>query len=157
MSKNLETRIAEYKEGSSSLTDSERSSISRECRALEKELGVDKIYPRDYVFLNSIRENLRFGGEINFNELAKAAGYTKNYYDNPHSLILGRIPRKVIERIIGIDESDVMLELVKMYRQDSNATAKLRALDLATKVLAMQGDEGDKILINLGSAIPIAD
>ena len=153
--KKLAEKIGRYKK-SLSLSNWDRSVLHRECRRLEKKLGVERILPKEYVFLRKIRESLVSGDDINLKLLAEASGYPRWQASRPEVTILRDISPKLYKEMVGFDEKDVEMELVKLMKQDDDLGVKARALDLATKILGMQGEEKG-VQINVVGAIEVAD
>jgi len=153
--KKLADKIVRYKK-SLSLSKWDRSVLQRECRRLEKKLGVERILPREYVFLRKIRESLVSGDNVNLKLLAQASGYPEWQWSRPDVTILRNISPKLYKEMVGFDEKDVQTELVKLMKQDDDLGVKARALDLATKILGMQSEDKG-VQINVVGAIEVAD
>lgn len=145
--KALKTKIEAYKE-STSLSKWEKDVLSRECRRLEKKLDLKKVEPKQYLFLKQISEHLKLGETMNLPELAKSAGYSRIKAKNPGTMILKDIDGKLFSEIVGFSPKDVEFELIKVLKQDSDLSAKMRALELASKITGMQEDKGTQIQIN---------
>ena len=155
MAPSVASKIEEYKR-SRGLSTSERAVISKECRRLSKDLGIKQIPPRQYLFLRKIAEKLRLGQTLDLRELAKTSGYPQHQASHPQNLILKHIDDKVFSAIVGFSSKDVEYELMKVIKQDVDLSAKMRALDLATKVLGMT-DDNVKVQVQIANLPVVLD
>lgn len=152
----LKEKIKRYKE-SLKVTKSSIELTRVACRNLEERLGVEKIEPKEYRFLQDIALSLELGKRIDLRQIALKAGYTKWQSEKPVSNILRAIDDKVFDAIIGVDRKMIHQELRKIINQDDDMSAKMRALELASKITGMQDSEGTKIQINFPKHIELSD
>jgi len=152
----LREKIARYKASLKvTRTDIELTRVA--CRSLEERLGIDKIEPKEYRFLQAIALNLELGKKIDLHQLALSVGYTKWQAEKPESNILRAIDDKVFDAIIGVDRKMIHSELRKIIGQDEDMSSKMRAIELATKITGMQESDGTKIQINFPKHIELSD
>jgi len=149
-SSELKKKIQRYKE-SLKVTKSDIELTRVACRSLEERLGVKKIEPKEYRFLQAIALNLELGKRIDLKQLALSVGYTKWQAQKPESNILRAIDDKVFDAIIGVDRKTIHQELRKVISQDEDMGSKMRAIELASKITGMQDSDGTKIQINFPS------
>ncbi len=142
-------KLDEYKR-SRAMTTTERSVISKECTRLAKKVGVERIYPRQYLFLRKIAEKLRLGETLDLRELARSSGYPEHACRHPQSLILKHIDDRVFNAIVGFSGKDVQYELMKLVKQDVDLSAKMRALELSSKILGLM-DDTSKVQIQIAN------
>lgn len=154
MKESLNSKIKAYKE-SQGLTTWDEKSISRECRRLENELGVEKIAPKQYKMLRKINEELKLGNEPDLSAIARWAGYPEWKVKRPETTILRDIDNKVFSKLVGLNKNEIEMELVKVIRQDENLAAKNKALDLASKIVGMsEQDKGFQVnIVNGGMTV----
>lgn len=74
--------------GSMGITTDERSHINNECRRLEKKLEIRSIQPREYIFLNKMREALSLGRKPDLKTMAIQSGYGVRESGDPEVSIL---------------------------------------------------------------------
>ena len=141
MAESLENKIKHYKK-SISLTTWDDKSISRECRRLEKKLGIDKIEPKEYKILRKIGEDLKNGNDPDLSAAARYAGYPDWKVKRPETTILREIDSALFSELVGVHRNEIEMELIKVLKQDDNLAAKNKALDMALKVAGMS--EPDK-------------
>jgi hypothetical protein len=104
-------------------------------------LGIKEIPPRQYLFLRKIAEKLRLGEVLDLRELARTSGYPTHQAAHPANLILKHVDDKVFSAVVGFSSKDVEYELMKVIKQDVDLSAKMRALDLGSKILGMTNDD----------------
>lgn len=127
----------------------ERSLIEGEVAKLEEKLGIE-ILPREYVFLNKIRDSMGLGKRPDLKAMALQSGYGVREAENPEMSILRNVDPKLMSEVLGFNRGDVERELVKIMKQDEDLSAKIRAIEIAAKVTGMMQQEGTKIQINSG-------
>lgn len=130
--------------------------MRRVCRALEAELGIEKVEPKQYIYLRGIRRDLGVGKKLDFVGLAREAGYSKGVAEKKGRAILSSISDKLFEHVLGFGKKDVFMAITKALRQDKDLSSMLRAAELASKITGLTEAEGSvKLQINTG--IKIAD
>ena len=132
----LERKLSEYKAGLG-LTSWDRTILTRECRRLEEKLGIERIEPKAYVFLRKIADQVALEREVNLGRLARDSGYPEWKAARPEVAILRDIDDKLFSEIVGISRKDVEFQLLKVLKQDKDLGSKMRALELASKVMGM--------------------
>ena len=156
MKESVRNKIEAYKK-SIKLTKWDDSSISRECRRLEKELGIDRVEPKQYKMLRKISEDLKLGVKVDLGAAARWAGYPDWQVKRPETSILRNIDSSLFNKIVGISRNEIEMELVKVMRQDDDLGAKNKAIDLAAKIAGMtDNDKGLQINI-VNDGITVAD
>jgi len=152
----LKNKIAQYKKATS-LTKWDDTSISRECRRLEKKLGIEKIEPKQYKMLRKISEELKIGNSPDLEAAARWAGYPDWKVRRPETTILRSIDNRLFTEIVGINRNEIQMELVKVMKQDEDLSAKNKALDMASKITGMMGDDKGVQVNIVNDGITVAD
>ncbi len=147
MPPDVAVKIAAYKLANT-LPSWKKDAISRECRSLEKKLGVSHIPRRQYVFLRKIAETMKIGDDLDLTQFALDSGYSRTRAENPAAMILKNIPDKVYSELVGFSRKDVEFELTKIMRQDDDLPAKMRALELAAKITGITDEGKIQVQIN---------
>ena len=145
----LLNKIAEYKK-TMGLSKWDDKSVSRECRRLEKELGLAErsVEPKQYKMLRKISEDLKIGEKVDLSAAARWAGYPEWKVKRPEVTILRDIDNSLFNKMVGINRNEIEMELIKVMKQDDNLAAKNKALDLASRIVGMnEGDKGTQVLI----------
>ena len=156
MKEALSNKIARFKD-SEKLTQWDDTSISRECRRLEKKLKIERVEPKQYKMLRFISEDLKVGAKTDLSAAARKAGYPDWKVKRPETAILRNIPNALFSELVGINRNEIEMEIVKVMKQDDNLSAKNKALDLATRITGMSEPErGVQVNINNGG-ITVAD
>jgi len=151
----LERKLSEYK-ASVGLSGWDRVVLGRECRRLEEKLGIERIEPKAYIFLRKIADEVSLEREVNLSRLAKESGYPEWKASRPEVAILRDIDDKLFSEIVGISRKDVEFQLMKVLKQDKDLGSKMRALELASKVMGMSESDG-KVQIQVNSGISISE
>ena len=157
MTESLQKKIDEYKQ-SMALTKWDDKSIGRECRKLEKELGIDRVEPKQYKMLRKISEDLKLGDKVDLSSAARWAGYPEWKVKRPETTILRDIDNALFNKLVGINRNEIEMELVKVMKQDVNLGAKNKALDLAARIAGMSESDGNKVQVNIvNDGVSVAD
>jgi hypothetical protein len=158
MGLSLDRKIELYKK-SLSLTTWDDTSISRECRRLEEKLGMQKlaIEPKQYKMLRKIAEDLKVGERPDLSAAARWAGYPDWKVKRPETSILRDIDPRLFEEIVGINQNEIQMELVKVMKQDEDLSAKNRAIDLAAKIVGMKEPDNSVQVNIVNDGITLAD
>jgi len=156
MAESLNNKIKHYK-ASQGLSVWDDKSISRECRRLEKKLGIDKVEPKQYKMLRKIGEELKLGEKPDLSSCARWAGYPEWKVKRPETSILRDIDTSLFSELVGINRNEIEMELIKVMKQDENLTAKNKALDLAAKISGMAETEKGVQIAVINGGIGVAD
>jgi hypothetical protein len=127
-----------------------------ECARLKKELGLEEVTRREYILLRNIREALDKGDSINVIEMAIDAGYPEKVTKEVGTNILARIPDKLFEAMIGVTRRDIHRNLREIIEQRDDMGARMRALELASKITGMSEADGT-VKIQVNQAFELAD
>jgi hypothetical protein len=138
-------------------SDREDRDYGKACRELERQLGIERVEPREYRFLHGIAESLQRNERVDLKKLASDAGYPRWMCAKPETAILRGIDDKLFDAILGIDRKLIQRELRKMVEQDGDSTAKMRAIELASRIMGMQDGDSTKIQINFPSSVELSD
>lgn len=131
------------------ISRNEKNHVERECRRLQEKLEIKSISPREYVFLNKIRESMTLGRKADLKTMALQSGYGLREANEPEITILRDIPPALMSEILGFNRGDIESELVKVMKQDNDLSAKIRAIEVAARIIGTLSDEkGVKIQIN---------
>ena len=158
MNKALQEKINEYKKY---LNESDRISkdktIQRECKRLQIKLGIDRIEPKEYKLLIELAERMKLSNELNLTDIAKRAGYPEWRTKKVETTILRDINPTLFRELVGINRNEIEYELSKIIKQDSNLTAKNRAIELASKITGLSEPE-NRLQINIvNSGLTVSD
>lgn len=158
MNKALQEKINEYKKY---LNESNRISkdktIQRECKRLQIKLGIDRIEPKEYKLLIELAERMKLSNELNLTDIAKRAGYPEWRTKKVETTILRDINPTLFRELVGINRNEIEYELSKIIKQDSNLTAKNRAIELASKITGLSEPE-NRLQINIvNSGLTVSD
>jgi len=133
------------------ISQGDRVHVVAECRRLERKLDIRVIQPREYVFLAKMREAIINGMKPDLKTMAIQSGYSIREATEPEVTILRDIPQPLLSEMIGFSQSDIETELVKIMKQDDDLSAKIRAIEVASKILGvLKDDKAVKIQINSG-------
>jgi len=158
VNKALQEKINEYKKY---LNESNRISkdktIQRECKRLQIKLGIDRIEPKEYKLLIELAERMKLSNELNLTDIAKRAGYPEWRTKKVETTILRDINPTLFRELVGINRNEIEYELSKIIKQDSNLTAKNRAIELASKITGLSEPE-NRLQINIvNSGLTVSD
>ena len=151
-----QTKVEQYKKNMG-LTKWDGKSISRECRRLEKELGIERIEPKQYKMLRKIAESLKIGEDPDLAAAARWAGYPDWQVKSPETTILRNIDNALFNKIVGIDRNEIQIELLKVMKQDENLSAKNKAIEMAAKITGMSEPEKGFQVNILNGGVTVAD
>lgn len=152
----LAKKIIAYKK-SLGLTEWDEKSIARECRRLETKLSINRIEPKQYKMLRKISEDLKLGTKVDLSAAARWAGYPDWKVKRPETAILRDIDSSLFEEIVGINRNEIQMELVKVMKQDSNLSAKNKAIELAARITGMSDAEKGVQVNILNGGVTVAD
>lgn len=150
MNDSTKLKIEEYKK-TRGIDTWEKNAITRECRRLEKKLGVIKVEPKEYRLLKRIAEEAKLGKTIDLPAICRWAGYPDWKCKRPETSILRNIDGKLFDELAGLNRNEIVLELNKVIKQDNDLSAKNRAIELASKITGMsEPDKGTQVNIVAG-------
>ena len=125
--------------------------VVKECRDLEEKLGIGKIERKEYLLLRGIREALDAGDKVDIASVAVKAGYAEGKVKELGSAILRQIPDQLFSEMIGVSRRDIHRNLRELIEQRDDTSARIRALELASKITGMSEADGTvKIQVNQG-------
>ena len=158
MNKALQEKINEYKkylEDTSCI--SKDKTIQRQCKRLESKLGIERIEPKEYKLLIELSDRMKLGTELNLTDIAKRAGYPEWRTKKVETTILRDIDPILFRELVGINRNEIEYELSKMIRQDSNLTAKNRAIELASRITGLSEPEKGVQINIVNSGVTVSD
>jgi len=155
MEKNLETKLALFKK-SQLMKDYDKLSIDKECKRLEEKLKIPKIQRKELLFLKLLGDKTALGQEVNLSEIARQSGYKKSDASSPVPSIIKNIDPRLFSEVVGFGRSDIEFQLARIIRQDKDLTAKMRALELAAKIMGLNEDK-PSVAIQINSGLQVAD
>lgn len=129
--------------------------VKRETLRLSRKLGIS-VKGREYIFLSKVRKLIAEGAKVDYREVALSSGYMIEDSTNPEISIMSKIDPKLMTEMLGFNKGDVEREMIKVMKQDTDLVAKMRALELAGKMIGMLGDEKG-VSINFNTGIKLGD
>lgn len=129
--------------------------VKGEIERLGRKLGIS-VKPREYIFLSKVRKLIAEGAKVDYREVALSSGYQIEESTNPEISIMSKIDPKLMTEMLGFNRGDVEREMIKVMKQDTDLVAKMRALELAGKMIGMMGDEKG-VQINFNTGIKLGD
>jgi hypothetical protein len=107
--------------------------------------------------LRKISEELKMDHELDLEAIARWSGYPDWKAKRAEASILRDIDPVLFKELVGINQNEIQMEIVKVMRQDANLSAKNKALELASKITGLNEPERGFQINIVNDGITIAD